>query len=485
MYSQVVFFRYFFNSFYYDSIKVNATENDASQFAMDVPYYVFFLSFPLFGLVADVWIGKQKTVMIGTLLCFSSWSIGGLGYVVKSFYTSEIFAMSTYVIAVLLLAIGYGVFKATIVQYNIDQLIGASASLLDAVIYCHSAVVPIVLSLMLSLRCLVIHKYFILSSYIISGFAAGLVLVSHSFLKHKLENVSLIKNPIKLIVRVLCYARKHKYPESRSALTYWEEEDPSRLDLGKEKYGGPFTEEEVEDVKTVFRMLPLLVSTIALHCVYEIYQWIVIGNHNSIFKICVLKTEFGSYITSVAMFLIYMLLVRLFCQRCIPNMLVMQAIGLVFALAGQISKTVIFAYYRNEAASEMPFVSPVLIGPQILQGLMFAFIFPVSLEFIIAQSPVHMRGLMVGMWLASFGIGYLLNINIKYPFGCHNEYICTSYYYYITKSALVLIMLIVFVVLAKRYKYRVRENEVSRPFRDSLYQQEDEDCDKLHDYYIQ
>ena len=92
---------------------------------------------------------------------------------------------------------------------------------------------------------------------------------------------------------------------------------------------------------------------------------------------------------------------------------------------------------------------------------------------------------MVGMWLASFGIGYLLNINIKYPFGCHNEYICTSYYYYITKSALVLIMLIAFVVLAKRYKYRVRENEVSRPFRDGLYQQEDEDCDKLHDYYIQ
>uniref|UniRef100_A0A1X7V432 Uncharacterized protein n=1 Tax=Amphimedon queenslandica TaxID=400682 RepID=A0A1X7V432_AMPQE len=53
---------------------------------------------------------------------------------------------------------------------------------------------------------------------------------------------------------------KHKYPENRSALTYWEEEAPSRLDLGKEKYGGPFTEEEVEDVKTVFRMLPLFIN---------------------------------------------------------------------------------------------------------------------------------------------------------------------------------------------------------------------------------
>ena len=55
------------------------------------------------------------------------------------------------------------------------------------------------------------------------------------------------------------YARKHKYSERRSALTYWEEDVPSRIDLGKIKYGGPFTVEEVEDVKTVFRLIPVLV----------------------------------------------------------------------------------------------------------------------------------------------------------------------------------------------------------------------------------
>ena len=41
------------------------------------------------------------------------------------------------------------------------------------------------------------------------------------------------------------------YPRNRSALTYWEKEYPSHIDLGKEKYGGPFSEEEVENVKTV------------------------------------------------------------------------------------------------------------------------------------------------------------------------------------------------------------------------------------------
>uniref|UniRef100_A0A1X7U0R5 Uncharacterized protein n=1 Tax=Amphimedon queenslandica TaxID=400682 RepID=A0A1X7U0R5_AMPQE len=99
-------------------------------------------------------------------------------------------------------------------------------------------------------------------TFIASGVSVSLVFVSHSFFKHKLENISLIKNPIRLIVRVFCYARKHKYLENCSALTYWEEEAPSRLDLGKDKYGEPFTEEEVEDVKTVFHMLPLFIGIV-------------------------------------------------------------------------------------------------------------------------------------------------------------------------------------------------------------------------------
>ena len=66
-------------------------------------------------------------------------------------------------------------------------------------------------------------------------------------------------NPIKLIFQVLNYARKNKCPRLRSALTYIDEEHPSRLDFGKHKFGGPFTEEEVEDVKTIFRLTPLLV----------------------------------------------------------------------------------------------------------------------------------------------------------------------------------------------------------------------------------
>ena len=73
----------------------------------------------------------------------------------------------------------------------------------------------------------------------------------------------MIKLAIKLIYEVLNYAQKNKYPRLRSAFTYIDEEQPSRLDFGKQyKFGGPFTEEEVEDVKTVSRLMPLLVASV-------------------------------------------------------------------------------------------------------------------------------------------------------------------------------------------------------------------------------
>ena len=44
----------------------------------------------------------------------------------------------------------------------------------------------------------------------------------------------------------------------RSAFTYCEDELPSRMDFGKSKYGGPFTTEQVEDVKIFLRLIAII-----------------------------------------------------------------------------------------------------------------------------------------------------------------------------------------------------------------------------------
>ena len=63
---------------------------------------------------------------------------------------------------------------------------------------------------------------------------------------------------------MLRYAWNHTCPENRSAFTYWEEDIPPRIDLGKLKYGGPFTTEEVEDTKTFFRIILIFFSLLEI-----------------------------------------------------------------------------------------------------------------------------------------------------------------------------------------------------------------------------
>ena len=71
---------------------------------------------------------------------------------------------------------------------------------------------------------------------------------------------------------MLKYSWNHKVPEHRSAFTYWEEDIPRRIDLGKNKYGGPFTNEEVEDTKTFLRILPLLLCLFGYHLAGDGYS---------------------------------------------------------------------------------------------------------------------------------------------------------------------------------------------------------------------
>ena len=65
-------------------------------------------------------------------------------------------------------------------------------------------------------------------------------------------------NPYKLVYRVTKFAHQHKVPIRHSAFTYCEDDIPSGLDLGKIKYSGFFTTEEVENVKAFYGVFKFL-----------------------------------------------------------------------------------------------------------------------------------------------------------------------------------------------------------------------------------
>ena len=107
-----------------------------------------------------------------------------------------------------------------------------------------------------------LHYFCIVSLHLILAVVGLFVLIRY---KKRLNIEKPGHNPLVLIYKVLKYAWKHTFPENRSAFTYWENDIPPRIDLGKNKYGGPFTTEEVEDTKSFFRILFLLFSLLGFH----------------------------------------------------------------------------------------------------------------------------------------------------------------------------------------------------------------------------
>jgi hypothetical protein len=73
-----------------------------------------------------------------------------------------------------------------------------------------------------------------------------------------------------MIIKALTFARTHKWPLRRSALTYCDDEKPSRVDFAKERYGGPFTTKQVEDVKVATLKDSWTISTLGPFFVMDV-----------------------------------------------------------------------------------------------------------------------------------------------------------------------------------------------------------------------
>ena len=300
-------------------------------------FYIPFLFYPVGGLIADVWIGRYRMIIISGYICLLAWLFAVIAFSFHWYLHGELYIPVSGTILIIIICLfisGTAGFQSNILPFNIDQMMGASGDQLSAVVHWHMFGNFILSSIPLHTAP---KLYFLLPCLIISIIAIILIIISHCVFKHWLDTTPQITNPIKLIFRVLNYARKNKYPRNRSALTYWEEDYPSRLDLGKEKYGGPFSEEEVENVKTVFRLLPLFLSVVGFLMWWGAYvlPFRVSGFEDNtlsnFLKLSIEQNRIPLFVCSVLIVLYQFIIYPLF-YKCIPSMLKRIGLGLVIAL---------------------------------------------------------------------------------------------------------------------------------------------------------
>ena len=305
-----------------------------------------------------------------------------------------------------------------------------------------------------------------------------------------------VANPLTNVYKLLKYTWKHSCPENRSAFTYWEEDVPPRIDLGKEKYGGPFTTEEVEDVKTFLRLLLLLASLTGFQLVDN---GTATGNYlaqNSHLcpSISVLFFVVFPYHLRYLLAVVGIPLYELVWVRCLnksaPNMLNLMRIGMMLCLSQLLLDILItftstmqtnatttihppnaehgyvaqcFTSQVNHSKHDCKVISTeigstylLLIVPQLLSSLSYLLVFMTALEFICAQAPRTTQGMLIGLWYATISFKYMLLTILDVQVTDNNGW----YIYHMVKVAVMSFSVVAFLSVAKHYKYRQRDEIV-------------------------
>ena len=498
------------------------------------------LFYPLTGWLADTCISRYKFIKLSTgLLAVASYLLFGyalilllLGYfeVVQLIDPIPIYVMTIVLALIIVLMVSTGIFEAIIIQVGMDQMVEASSDQISKFIHWYywsahigtgvQALVGFCMAMSLGLcnielsdninldwRSTIIFFICILLPTLLLQF----IFSTCAFLCLRCNKNRLVIEPaghssFSKVYSVLKYAWHHKCPENRSAFTYWEEDIPPRIDLGKSKYGGPFTTEEVEDVKTIFLLSALLLSLFGFHLADDGYSI----RRQLHYKLCpstiplfatIISPNVLSSLTVLVSIPLFYFVIRPYFNRHVPNMLHRLGIGTVVVffqtLAGLVIVLFLFVDYGScsliesrSIASQAPITDCVMsklyfkignnctrlrhknycgdgdflfIALLILTAihmLAYHLVFLTALEFISAQAPLKMKGLLISFWYALSAQRYVVQ-GITTTLVSEDR---TWFFIQGVRGFLILLSVVLYSCIAKSYRYRLRDEVVNERY---------------------
>ena len=506
-----------------------------------------YLFYPLAGCLADIRCGRYKTTIRSLWLIFVSGilllllaaiAIVLLSRNIYGKYSHSvlyeliappflIFFLICLSALLVTLCFSYISFSANIIQFGMDQLHDSPSE--DSVFFIHwfvftsyagSAVFKIMYTGTFTVDALDSIPYYSLSSIItISLVTVNVIFLGVSLCVARRKRQWFMidsgsRNPYKLVYKVIKFAAQHKTPIRRSAFTYCEDELPSRMDLGKEKYGGPFTTEQVEDIKAFLGILRLLVTIgpvfttdIAINSMLPAMSLHLEHNTSSYNQFYLYFSGFNGFpdVTITILIPIYIYLLRPFIYRYIPGMLKRIGLGMTLLLLSSISTLLIdtighlhrsnkfcflstdYSSYHTDKIDGLNINVQFLSFPYILNALGYTFFYIASYEFICAQSPHAMKGLLIGMFFTVKGVFQLIGATVVLiPFiswDFNTSFPSCGFVYYLINILVGLIGLVAYTWVARRYQYRQRDepDNIYR-YAEEYYDRDQDELESTYDY---
>ena len=427
------------------------------------------MTYPLSGLIADVCCGRLKTVGISLFFLLAFTVILCVLEIIDNVYITKLHVLPDYSLkeyhkrivtmvigltAFILFTIGLAGYQANFIQLGLDQLFEAPSQYLRLFILytawifgCGSLPFTLTLPLLLcsdQLKHVPIYLIAVIPS-IISVTLIILLIISR-WKRHWFYIEPGHQNPYKTVFNVIKFVKNHKHPLRRSAFTYCDDYVPSRIDFAKQRFGGPFTTEQVENVKTFLRIVTVLLATGPLfvlevpasYFIFPLFGLHSLKYHKHIGRdycknghVIVGTGSLMNLFSTLVVFPVYTLVNTCILCRKVHGFFKRIFIGAVFSLLGVISLLIIdvvghsleadnisngtqcmFQVYRTHSIIYYPALNmhwSVLIPPSLLLGVGPLLVITASLEFISAQSPQPMKGFLIGIFFAIRGLFQFLN----------------------------------------------------------------------------
>ena len=451
------------------------------------------LTIPLTGWLADIRFGRYKVIR------FSLWTMWISSMLLTAslviIHCLDLYNLSKILHAFLVpLALGYGGFQANIIQFGVDQLCDASSSEIKTFITWYSwALISSIATV--STAVLYISEEYKLFVSLLVCLNLTLAVTLGILFNNVLIKEPVTQNPFRTVYGVIKYAIKHKSPRQRSAFTYCEDELPSRIDIGKSKYGGPFITEQVEDVKTLFRVALVFLVGCAFFGM-TMQQRSIHKNLRNIFITALSHPPqyiFSNFYSITGVFLVplYEITVYPLFHSCLPTLksYAKFLVGFALRLVRYATLLALLVYARQRYAHTDHTVSSsnitllcILYTPHespnslstaldyrwmiLLEALLAisdTLIVIGSLEFYCAQVPYSMKGLVAGIIYSFLGFFMILSQVVLLPFTMRSlEWgtgtLSCGFWYLVTLLVYLVIVMTALVVVMRWYKKRKRED---------------------------
>ncbi len=446
-----------------------------------IGYFISLLYAPLAGLLGDFYFGRHKFLHYSFLLSWAGVVVSMCALLMEYIYPSTVTALNYGVLvpACIVITVGLVGFQVVSIPFGVDQMPGGSTEEISAFIHwlVWAQFLGQVIGL-LSFSC-VHYDHSVLLIALTAAFSLTVVLCTNYLRKSWFIVEPRCQNPVKTVASVLRYAVKHKYPVRRSAYTYWEEDMPSRIDLGKTKYGGPFTNEQVEDVKTLFRVIIVTACIVAFVMPAEATLVAINPYHYDVDVSIPCNASFVLHVLIVAVLCIplYEVLVYPFARNWIPSSLKKVAFFAFLTIASSIylmmldiigqsqsEDTVPCMFLANETTPLPTSYLAVAIPVAVLLGVQLLAFNIAAYEFICAQSPYHMKGLITGFGVMIINLAACLGDTMYwlwlYNWRDNSSDISCGTWYYLFTMVIGFVGLALLVIVIRWYKHRERDDIV-------------------------